>query len=568
MIKNLKLSVNALKSGLFLAAIALLPGLSYAQDPLSIAPNGNVGVGINTPLAKLHVGGDLGVNGIIDLGINQPGRQGDAGKIGYSTFDNGALCIVGAGTNGGNRRITFWTEGGGRFYGPVNFQNGLNTTGNVGINLNNPAYTLDVNGNIGLKGTHLVYNSQSAVIDWGNGASGGLFFRRLNTQGDVNALTDIAFMGSNGNMGVGNTNPYNRLDVSGNIFTSIHGNESNEHDASHRGITRIGMQAQADNNDGFAGMELQTEAYQCGNGGLIKFYTWGCNTSQSREVMRINEGGRIGIGNTNPQAPLHVSGWLNHDLVNFYFMFRDECRKVANNNPHTNSISIQADNGIQAGSFYAMSDARIKTAIEVSDNASDLDRVKQVQVVDYNYKDYVQHGFDPKKGFIAQQVETVFPQAVIKGTGFIPDVYAQAEKTSLADGVLTITLKIPHQLASGDTVRLITRAGAAVEAAIQVVDAKTFTVNNWKADTGGLFVYGKKVQDFRAVDYQQVFAMGIGAIQELSKQVDALKAENAKLKAQAEFLQTTLAARLKSLEDKVNGESKSVLAAVEKPAGN
>jgi hypothetical protein len=558
MSNNSKYSVNALKSGLVVAFLGLLSVVSYAQDPLAIAPNGNVGVGTNQPQAKLHVAGDLGVNGIVDFGINQPGRELNAGKIGYNTFDNGALCIVGAGTNGTNRRISFWSEGGAKFAG------GLTTTGNVGINTANPAYNLDVNGNIGLTGTHFVYNSQNAVIDWGNSGGGGLFFRRLNTQGNINEFADIAYLGGNGNMGIGNTNPYNRLDVSGSIFTTIHGNEGGEHDPSKRGSTRIGMQAMGDNSDGFAGMELQTEAFDCGNGGLIKFLTWGCNASASREVMRINERGRIGIGNTNPQAPLHVSGWLNRDLVNFYFMFRDECRHVANNNPHTNSITILADYGIEAGSFYAMSDRRIKSNIKVSEQTSDLDKVKKIQVVDYNYKDYVQHGFDAKKGFIAQQVETILPGAVSKRTDFIPDVYAQAEKTSIINGLLTVKLKDAHHFLSGDTVRLITRDGSTIAAGVHVVDAQTFTVNHWNAATDGLFVYGKKVKDFRAVDYQQVFAMGIGAIQELSRQVDELKAENAKLKAQTTGLQKTVDARLKSLEEKINMINKTTIAAVNK----
>src|ERR1700742_3346605 len=83
-----------------------------AQSPLAIDNNGNVGIGTDQPQTKLHVAGDLGVNGILDLGINQQGREPNAGKIGYGTFDNGSLCIVGAGNDGSSRRITMWAEGG------------------------------------------------------------------------------------------------------------------------------------------------------------------------------------------------------------------------------------------------------------------------------------------------------------------------------------------------------------------------------------------------------------------------------------------------------------------------
>ena len=48
------------------------------------------------------------------------GKQGDAGKIGYQTFTTDALDIVGAGTDGKNRKIKLWAEGGTALSGPLN----------------------------------------------------------------------------------------------------------------------------------------------------------------------------------------------------------------------------------------------------------------------------------------------------------------------------------------------------------------------------------------------------------------------------------------------------------------
>ena len=47
-------------------------------------------------------------------------KQGDAGKIGYQTFTTDALDIVGAGTDGKNRKIKLWAEGGTALSGPLN----------------------------------------------------------------------------------------------------------------------------------------------------------------------------------------------------------------------------------------------------------------------------------------------------------------------------------------------------------------------------------------------------------------------------------------------------------------
>jgi polyhydroxyalkanoate synthesis regulator phasin len=77
-----------------------------------------------------------------------------------------------------------------------------------------------------------------------------------------------------------------------------------------------------------------------------------------------------------------------------------------------------------------------------------------------------------------------------------------------------------------------------------------------------LFIYGKKVNDFRQVDYTQVHTMAVSAIQELARQLDALKAENALLKSDNTALKSAnhqleasvdkIDARLRSLENKLS----------------
>lgn len=78
--------------------------------------------------------------------------------------------------------------------------------------------------------------------------------------------------------------------------------------------------------------------------------------------------------------------------------------------------------------------------------------------------------------------------------------------------------------------------------------------------TENLFVYGKKVTDFRAIDFDQITALSVGSIQELSKQVEKLKLENESLnkritnevqKKQLEFEQ-----RLLQLETKFKKKKK------------
>lgn len=86
----------------------------------------------------------------------------------------------------------------------------------------------------------------------------------------------------------------------------------------------------------------------------------------------------------------------------------------------------------------------------------------------------------------------------------------------------------------------------------KVLDAYTFTVGDWQEVTKSLFVYGKKVSDFRAIDFDQITALSVAAIQELSKQIDSLKKENVELRKSInqkfEFKQLELEKRILKLE--------------------
>lgn len=112
---------------------------------MTILSNGSVGIATTSPAAKLHLNGNMKINfdNTIEFGAGVPGKEVNAGKIGYQTFTPGALDIIGAGTVSGNRRIKFWNEGGGEFSGNVLFSNSVG----IGTAIN-ASYRLSVNGNI------------------------------------------------------------------------------------------------------------------------------------------------------------------------------------------------------------------------------------------------------------------------------------------------------------------------------------------------------------------------------------------------------------------------------------
>ncbi len=116
--------------------------------------------------------------------------------------------------------------------------------------------------------------------------------------------------------------------------------------------------------------------------------------------------------------------------------------------------AIYANGGVfTTGSFIAISDQRVKTIIGHSDAARDLNTLMGIEITDFRYKDVIEHGTAPSKKVIAQQVEKVFPQAVTRRTGEVPDIYHRA---TIQDGWINLAT----DLKKGERVKLIAdRAG-------------------------------------------------------------------------------------------------------------
>src|SRR5260221_4312834 len=102
----------------------------------------------------------------------------------------------------------------------------------------------------------------------------------------------------------------------------------------------------------------------------------------------------------------------------------------------------------------------------------------------------------------------------------------------------TISLAKTHGLKEGETVRLITEKNPELNVVAHVVDDNTFTVTTKEALGDKVFVYGKECLDLKGVDYDAIAMLNVSATQELAKKVEALEAENAKLKGDADRLTT------------------------------
>jgi hypothetical protein len=249
--------------------------------------------------------------------------------------------------------------------------------------------------------------------------------------------------------------------------------------------------------------------------------------------------GNVGIGTSPTRGKLEVVGSVSTNINIGGFLNRNGADDLDNTNTQKN-ISIYADGNIVGGEINAVSDARIKNIQGRSDGEWDLTTLNRIEITDYTHKDDIAKGGGVHKKVIAQQVESVYPQAVNKITDVVPDIY---KKAAVKDG----WVDLETDLKVGERVRLI---GEEDESIYDVLEVRTDAFRTaFKPTTDELFVYGREVDDFGLVDYEAIAMLNVSATQQIKKEKDmevkALQNENAALKTRFDALE----AMVKTLTD-------------------
>jgi len=123
------------------------------------------------------------------------------------------------------------------------------------------------------------------------------------------------------------------------------------------------------------------------------------------------EGGKVGIGTTVPTQELQVAGNILADGVMGAQIYFDSIDTAYYVDPNGTSILnyVYLANTITASGFIYHSDRRLKKDIKVVGNA--LEKVLQLEGVSFRWKNK-EKGEGVSLGFIAQDVEKVFPEVV------------------------------------------------------------------------------------------------------------------------------------------------------------
>ena len=348
-------------------------GYSVATERMRITSAGDVGIGTNNPQQKLNVfnatASDTG--GILVQNATYTGNEdrpyltvGTKGWTGATTNWNtyGFQHRIKS-NSGGTPRITVDTSSGEKFC--------IENSGDVGIGTNAPDAKLDVRGHIKVDDgptlenggggdlqvttsdgyirigpvngsfAHVqtdrskFYFNKKLIVDTGTISS---YNEDLILQTDDNGGGDerVRILASNGNLGVGATNPGEKLDVRGNL--RVGGTDTGPNYIAFRGTTgdqpgsynhgyigeRIYNQTEqselliAKGNDTpttgggadrvrIAAAEFRVDTYDSASGSSGTFEQVATNSNLSNRFV-VTSGGNVGVGLTNPGYDLEVAG--------------------------------------------------------------------------------------------------------------------------------------------------------------------------------------------------------------------------------------------------------------------
>ena len=306
-------------------------GDSNSDVVMTMLKNRNVGIGTTNPDRKVHIVGDVRIEGSLTTNgetfiINT--NQNNTERLSVTNDGTGPAII--ANQLGSQPVVDFQDDGNSVFY--------IEDGGDIGINTNAPDVALHINHTDAIKvpkgttaerpaastDTHKGYVRYNTTLDifegfgagpaWGS--LGGVidvdqdtYIKAESTAGADNDELWFYTLGSermrilnNGNIGIGTTNPVDKLHINGGKLLII-----NNANSSGAGDGRI-LGGHSDNAHAIhfrIGEDGTTDVLDFHEYGKIRFYTNGTLANQT-EKMCILSNGNIGIGITSPSTRLHV----------------------------------------------------------------------------------------------------------------------------------------------------------------------------------------------------------------------------------------------------------------------
>lgn len=581
---SVKLLLVALLLGLSVAVVSAQTnkkplkakgGAPPAAPALFIKADGNVGIGVENPINKLQLGGDLHMNGNTIYF-----RENASDKFNYIRWNNPDTTWVKRDDKmdvAGFKGVRLGDVYDKRSFFPVlsvgrwrNFKGKDERTPAVEIQAeartegNRPGQlALYVSGNFESRGQGVEFKNTTGTSGIGftkntiytaGTNNGQVIDQELNLEVLRNA--DMRFK----------TNGIERLriDGSGNIWTNG---------------GAVYLRGGFDDKNQYVKWKPYLNNTEIPTNDRLQIGGWnGVEIGSSRDnvnnIMVVDQKGFVGIGESEPQFPLHVTRQRGGESNLIRGGEYGYTSSGPTNQRYYTNVSILAGghiathNALISASNTNYSDIRLKKNITATSSRDDLEKLRSIAVMNYKMIDTVSDNNQYKK-VIAQQVQKVYPDAINTTFNTLPDVYQHAlSVTSRVDSLYIITLAKAAPIKAGDVLEFkCSKTNDARGTVINVSDGgKTFTIHSATILTGqkDIFVYGHPATDVLTVDYDAISMLNVSATQQLAKTIDEQEKRIAALEKQVEQLSQMVTALIPKTKDSKTEIAAQVTASVPK----
>jgi hypothetical protein len=376
-------------------------GAGYPSNKLSILNNGNVGIGTTSPSEKLVIRNSTSNTSVKILSYNN--AIGTEATLKFATvasdvnYEKAAIITRNYASSFGRSDMHFALDSAADS-GNVQFSDTKMTilnNGYVGIGTTSPQEKVHISGSSNVRLEVEATDSTVAALKLTNTA--GSYASFVNAAGDLstfhyNTSTTRTTLLANGNLGINNTNPAQKLDVLGNIkmTETAATTDTDKFVVLDSGVLkyRTGTQVRSDIGAG----NISSSGFTMDDAAQIKTYQ-STNSGSSQSAATLITENDISIGGCiNWWSELQNGSFGSYNHAVFYHAgsFAGAIRRSGN-------TTVQ---------YLASSDYRLKeNVVEITDG---IERVKQLKPSRFNFigEDRI------VDGFLAHEVQDIVPESI------------------------------------------------------------------------------------------------------------------------------------------------------------
>jgi len=215
----------------------------------------------------------------------------------------------------------------------------------------------------------------------------------------------------------------------------------------------------------------------------------------------------------------------------------------------TIATSIAAAGAINSTTaFIQGSDRRIKTNIESIRDCDALGLLEKFEPRTYSLVDASKNYLSKTYGFVAQEVESVLPEAASPMVDFVPNIYELADVVDDSCYVIKLRNKSTCDFEKDASGNIFTKLkcydccnNEFLSEIESIIDDKTFRVlKPISSVLGSIFIYGQEVDNFKCLDKNVIFTVTTAAAAALHRIVQTQKTEIDSLKRRLEYIESLL----------------------------